>query len=122
MNVYQLAAAQVNIINTVVRLNVYYIEPDPCTLDPYKGPCNGQIQRYFYNVTSSKCERFLYGGCYGNENNFFNIHDCEEKCSGEIIITLFIAGMIDLCFYCIVCPPTCSPVFCAVKRTAVCTM
>uniref|UniRef100_A0A1X7SF68 BPTI/Kunitz inhibitor domain-containing protein n=1 Tax=Amphimedon queenslandica TaxID=400682 RepID=A0A1X7SF68_AMPQE len=75
---------------------------DPCTIQPYKGPCNGQIQRYFYNSTSQKCEVFYYGGCHSNGNNFFTKHDCEEKCSA--------------------CPPTCSREYCVTKRGAVCTI
>ena len=57
------------------------LEIDSCSLQPYKGPCNGQILRYFYNSTSQKCEVFYFGGCHSNENNFFTQHDCEEKCS-----------------------------------------
>lgn len=57
-------------------------EPDPCTLPRVKGPCLGNIKRYYYNDQTQKCEAFRYGGCIGNKNNFFSLHDCELACSG----------------------------------------
>ena len=37
--------------------------------------------RFFFNVTSSTCEEFLYGGCSGNENKFNDIGSCNEVCN-----------------------------------------
>ena len=88
-------------------------------MQPYKGPCNGQIQRYFYNSTSEKCEVFYYGGCHSNKNNFFTKHDCEEKCSGKLVSQYMIVN--SLVKY-TACPPTCSREYCVTKRGAVCTM
>ena len=67
----------------IIKLFCFYLEPDPCTLPSYKGPCNGRILRYFYNTTSQKCEQFYYGGCLANENNFYSLSFCEEKCSSK---------------------------------------
>ena len=53
---------------------------DPCSLPPVQGPCEALIPRYFHNITSSKCEKFYYGGCGGNKNNFKNIKECEKNC------------------------------------------
>ncbi|CAB3989281.1 tissue factor pathway inhibitor 2 [Paramuricea clavata] len=55
-------------------------DQDVCSLPAVQGPCEAHIGRYFYNVTSSKCERFYYGGCQGNKNNFKTIKDCEKNC------------------------------------------
>ena len=65
------------------KIILFHLEPDPCTLPSYKGPCNGRILRYFYNTTSQKCEQFYYGGCLANENNFYSLSVCEEKCSSK---------------------------------------
>ena len=63
-----------------------HVTPDPCSLPPYKGPCYGDIPRYFYNTKSGKCEEFSYGVCYLNENNFMNKTDCEERCLCKFIM------------------------------------
>ena len=59
---------------------------DVCSLPAVQGPCEAHIPRYFYNATSSKCERFYYGGCLGNKNNFRTIQECTRKC-----------GNLDIC-------------------------
>ena len=51
-------------------------ELDICTLPAERGICNGNIKRYFYNSVTKICELFRYGGCFGNQNNFFTLHDC----------------------------------------------
>nr|AFJ24821.1 tissue factor pathway inhibitor-1 [Schmidtea mediterranea] len=45
-----------------------------------KGFCKAYIPRYFYNDTSEKCERFIYGGCGANGNNFKILKDCQDFC------------------------------------------
>ena len=64
----------------------YTLEPDRCTLPPVTGPCKGNIRRFHYNMKTEKCEPFRYGGCMGNKNNFFSLHDCELACSGWTIL------------------------------------
>ncbi|XP_028413435.1 papilin-like [Dendronephthya gigantea] len=53
---------------------------DLCTLPAVPGPCEAHIERYFYNSSTSKCEKFYYGGCEGNENNFETIMQCKKSC------------------------------------------
>ncbi|XP_025095647.1 tissue factor pathway inhibitor-like [Pomacea canaliculata] len=55
------------------------INPD-CNLPRVTGFCEAYMPRYFYNPATGACERFIYGGCMGNANNFHTITDCEHAC------------------------------------------
>ncbi len=46
-----------------------------------RGPCKAAKPRFFYNSEHQKCERFMYGGCKGNSNNFPTFVECVETCS-----------------------------------------
>ncbi|PRD26526.1 UNVERIFIED_CONTAM: Kunitz-type serine protease inhibitor taicotoxin [Trichonephila clavipes] len=54
---------------------------DFCSLPPNTGPCRAAMPRFYYDSHSNKCEKFLYGGCQGNKNNFKTIEDCQETCA-----------------------------------------
>ncbi|KAM8883848.1 tissue factor pathway inhibitor 2 [Synchiropus picturatus] len=51
-----------------------------CLLPVEEGPCRGDIERYYYNTMTQKCEVFSYGGCQGNANNFRSYHECQKTC------------------------------------------
>ncbi|XP_039635031.1 papilin-like isoform X3 [Perca fluviatilis] len=51
-----------------------------CEQTPKTGPCRAYVQRYFYNSSSMRCQRFTYGGCKGNQNNFKTEKDCMQRC------------------------------------------
>ena len=38
--------------------------------------------RFAFNKDTSRCERFMYGGCGGNENNFPSVDECLSTCGG----------------------------------------
>lgn len=44
------------------------------------GPCRAMKPRWYFNQETTKCEKFFYGGCKGNNNNFLTIEDCEKTC------------------------------------------
>ena len=104
------------IIQTVI------ISTSECTLPAKRGVCNGRIKRYFYNSVTKTCELFLYSGCLGNVNKFRALHECEKACSGKYIILLtHIIVIMDALIH-IDKPPTCSPIFCARERKAMCSL
>ncbi|XP_023347625.1 kunitz-type serine protease inhibitor bitisilin-1 [Eurytemora carolleeae] len=56
-----------------------------CSLENDGGPCTPVDPtmfktRFYHNKTTGSCEKFLYSGCGGNHNNFFNKSDCEAFC------------------------------------------
>ncbi|KAK2186485.1 hypothetical protein NP493_198g00036 [Ridgeia piscesae] len=42
--------------------------------------CAGFSLRWFFNTKTGRCERFLYGGCAGNANNFKTKEECHKTC------------------------------------------
>ncbi|CAK9825079.1 unnamed protein product [Anthophora retusa] len=52
-----------------------------CLMPIQHGPCRARMLRYGYNPDTNKCEEFMYGGCWGNENNFLSLDKCQEICS-----------------------------------------
>nr|KAF6423902.1 serine peptidase inhibitor, Kunitz type 3 [Rousettus aegyptiacus] len=52
-----------------------------CTLPKERGLCRANIPRWYHNPKTSRCEKFFYGGCNGNGNNFFKKELCEKACN-----------------------------------------
>ena len=46
-----------------------------------EGPCKGELERYYFNTQSLTCEKFVYGGCPGNDNNFLTWDKCDRVCN-----------------------------------------
>jgi len=55
--------------------------PSDCNLPPDSGPCSDRITRYYHD--GGDCMSFQYGGCSGNNNNFFSWSECERYCGGQ---------------------------------------
>jgi len=54
--------------------------PTFCSLPAKGGMCRASLPRWFFNEKTGECERFVYGGCGGNRNNFASKDECTEAC------------------------------------------
>ncbi|XP_061384586.1 papilin isoform X3 [Danaus plexippus] len=62
-------------------------EQEICTLPALTGECADYTQRWFFDTTKQRCRPFYYGGCGGNENNFYSEMECETRCSEQPVTT-----------------------------------
>jgi hypothetical protein len=53
-----------------------------CSLPPHPGTCDAAFERWYYSP-SGTCERFMFGGCEGNSNNFATEEECFAACQGQ---------------------------------------
>jgi len=56
---------------------------DVCDQPAETGVCRGLFPRYFFNKATGQCEKFIYGGCGGNENNFETKEQCANQCGAR---------------------------------------
>uniref|UniRef100_A0A8C3XMK5 Kunitz-type protease inhibitor 1 n=1 Tax=Chelydra serpentina TaxID=8475 RepID=A0A8C3XMK5_CHESE len=62
--------------------NISVALPGHCVDLPDTGLCQESIPRWYYNPFTEKCDRFTYGGCDGNQNNFKEEEECLKSCTG----------------------------------------
>ncbi|XP_042886782.1 kappaPI-actitoxin-Avd3b-like [Penaeus japonicus] len=68
------------VIFLAVALAVGEARDDACNLPLKIGQCRAALKRFYYNQETQQCDRFLYGGCRGNSNNFKTLEECQQKC------------------------------------------
>lgn len=55
---------------------------DPCRSPLDVGLCNSAIPKFYWKLSSGRCEPFSYSGCGGGANRFSSADECERVCSG----------------------------------------
>ncbi|XP_072010426.1 tissue factor pathway inhibitor 2 isoform X1 [Engystomops pustulosus] len=55
--------------------------PKICRMEPEPGRCRAFLKRYAFNLVTMQCEKFIFSGCYGNDNNFRDEASCLETCA-----------------------------------------
>ncbi|KAG9265150.1 kunitz-type protease inhibitor 2-like [Astyanax mexicanus] len=56
---------------------------EKCQAEKKVGPCRASMPRFFYN--SGTCQRFTYGGCKGNNNNYLSEEECMKTCTVTVV-------------------------------------
>ena len=51
-----------------------------CTLPLDQGPCHDGYKRWYYDIVTTRCRPFIYGGCAGNQNRFKSFDICRAYC------------------------------------------
>uniref|UniRef100_A0A673C7A5 Uncharacterized protein n=1 Tax=Sphaeramia orbicularis TaxID=375764 RepID=A0A673C7A5_9TELE len=61
--------------------NTAVIQSERCKAELQVGPCRAAFQRWYFNSLTGRCQRFIYGGCKGNKNNYENEESCRSMCT-----------------------------------------
>ncbi|OQV15699.1 putative Uncharacterized protein ZC84.1 [Hypsibius exemplaris] len=68
-----------------------------CQMLPDPGLCRAALPRWSFNPTKQACERFIYGGCLGNGNNFESATECAKVCGGSPVPEPSTPAPVDVC-------------------------
>ncbi|GFS12514.1 kielin/chordin-like protein [Elysia marginata] len=52
------------------------VRQNPCVWPADPGTCDQRINRFYYDILSQQCLPFIFSGCGGNVNNYYNIEEC----------------------------------------------
>ncbi|XP_054565223.1 kunitz-type protease inhibitor 2-like [Eptesicus fuscus] len=53
-----------------------------CAARVATGPCHASLPRWYFDAKNNSCDRFIYGGCWGNRNNYLSQEACMSSCLG----------------------------------------
>ncbi|XP_017062546.1 papilin isoform X2 [Drosophila ficusphila] len=54
-----------------------------CLLPKSSGPCTVFTKKWYFDVERNRCEEFQYGGCYGTNNRFDSLEECQGTCAAS---------------------------------------
>ncbi|XP_020030715.2 papilin isoform X1 [Castor canadensis] len=60
-----------------------YPYPVRCLLPSAHGSCADWAARWYFVASVGRCNRFWFGGCYGNANNFASEQECMSSCQAQ---------------------------------------
>lgn len=84
--VFQLTVTDSNDKSNAANVSVKVLSPELSSLyclAPVKvGPCRAAFPRWRYDAVTGVCEKFTFGGCKGNNNNFLSEKECSSACRG----------------------------------------
>jgi len=60
-------------------LGACYEDQTRCSERPERGPCDLDVQAYWFDGREGECKEFIWGGCDGNVP-FESIGECRETC------------------------------------------
>uniref|UniRef100_A0A8C5S9I1 BPTI/Kunitz inhibitor domain-containing protein n=1 Tax=Laticauda laticaudata TaxID=8630 RepID=A0A8C5S9I1_LATLA len=73
---------QVSLRGTVCLIFLFTFSgetPEICNLPAKVGWCKASFHRFYFNPTTGNCEEFIYGGCGGNNNNFVQWFQYDQR-------------------------------------------
>jgi len=79
-NNYKRNAWRLSINCSMGNINSILFLTGICSEPPRYGTCKAQLRKWHYISKLKKCKPFIYSGCGGNENRFYNKMECEEYC------------------------------------------
>ncbi|KAF4101843.1 kunitz-type protease inhibitor 1a [Onychostoma macrolepis] len=71
----QTASAEVSVLVLTPEQSLHH-----CLVPKKEGPCRGSFPRWHYNAATEKCEKFKFGGCKPNRNNYLALNECQNAC------------------------------------------
>jgi len=57
---------------------------DKCAQPMQVGPCRGAFERFYFDAASKTCQKFIWGGCQANGNNFATMEGCRRRCMARV--------------------------------------
>lgn len=67
------------VVPSLARQAVAIELPEPCRVQPVKGPCKAMIEAAYFDLKQGKCVTYFYDGC-GAVKPFDNLEECQRTC------------------------------------------